>query len=320
MTPDLPEEEEEKSFPPIMPDPEITEIKTPTRTEAIEALTSGATSVVLPKAPAPPPPPTIGPPPPKEKKTKTQKEKKPVLSFAEDVIRKVKKLKPATARVLKPKKESKEEEQKRVLLEAMTRRRAGTKPTMVKQEVETKLEPEQLVSTPIIEIPTEPLLKFKTFDELKKESSQYGVNQMKALISSYQRLLKAQSSKEDYQKNRISTIISAIKKANLEDIYKEFLQKFLDSDLFDIVYKEPPSSPEGKPRLPIEVEVPALPVASGEGMKKTMKKTKKKPMKKPKQNRRPSKWILEIKDVMQKEGLSYGEGMKRASQIRKGKK
>ena len=83
-----------------------------------------------------------------------------------------------------------------------------------------------------------------------------------------------------------------------------------------ILFIKNPSSPKGQPRLPAEIPVPALPVASGEGMKKS----KKKPMKKPKQIRRPSKWMLEIKDIMKKENLTYGEGMKRASAIRKGKK
>jgi len=157
---------------------------------------------------------------------------------------------------------------------------------------------EKKVEETKIEAPVEFLLKFKTFDELKNIVSNIGVNQMKDLAGSYNRLLKKETSKEHTKQNKIDNV-SAIKKVNLPDVRKEFLQKFTDSDLFDIVYGEK------RPRSPSEVPIPIV----GQGKKKIMKKIK--------QIRKPSKWILEIKDIMKKEGLTYGQGMKRASEMRK---
>ena len=148
-----------------------------------------------------------------------------------------------------------------------------------------------------IEEPVELLLKFKTFDELKTIVSKIGVTQMKDLMRSYNRLIKSNNI-NDKQKFG-NTEILTVKKDFIDKIRKDFLTKFTDSDLFDIVYGEK------LPRSSSEVPIPIV----GQGKKKKMKKVK--------QKRKPSKWILEIKDIMQKEGLTYGQGMKRASEMRK---
>jgi hypothetical protein len=148
-----------------------------------------------------------------------------------------------------------------------------------------------------MEQPVEMLLKFKTFDELKKIVSKIGVTQMKDLMRSYNRLIKL--NKIDDTQKLGNTEILTVKKDFLDKVRKDFLKKFTDSDLFDIVYGEKST------RSPSEVPIPIV----GQGKKKIMKKIK--------QIRKPSKWILEIKDIMQKEGLTYGQGMKRASEMRK---
>lgn len=154
------------------------------------------------------------------------------------------------------------------------------------------------------EKPKEALMAFSSESDLVEhiKDKKVGVNKLKELVSSFNRLLK--NFKPELQKEKkIKT--SDITLKNLDSIKMELIDNIEYTKILDVLFGKEPT-----PKL-----LPPETQKMGDGMKKSKKK-----MKKSKQMRKPSKWILEIKDIMKKEGLTYGQGMKRASEERKKKK